>query len=96
MNSKQPGGGAKAISPTWTFVVGTVSALMTLHFWVYAFVPFVREKAPYPWWPIGMIVELVVATGLGALAAVRGSKLWWLTVFLALATLIFLVMLLPR
>jgi len=38
----------------------------------------------------------VVATGLGVLAAVRGSKVWWLTVFLAVATLIFLVMLLPR
>ena len=96
MNSKQPAAGANAISPTWTFVAGAISALMTLHFWVYALVPFVREKVPYPWWPIGMIVELAVATGLGVLAAVRGSKVWWLTVFLAVATLIFLVMLLPR
>jgi hypothetical protein len=76
---------------TWTLVLGVLSALLTLEFWVHFLVPFMRANVPFPFWPTGAFVELSLATLLAATAAIRGSKLWWSIVVCAVATLLFLL-----
>jgi len=77
--------------PTWTLVLGVLSVLLVLEFWVHTLVPFMRQNVRFPFWPAGAFIELLLAALLAALAAIRGSRLWWSVVPCALATLVFLL-----
>jgi len=77
--------------PAWTSVLGVLSVLLTLEFWVHALVPFMRERVRFPFWPAGAFIELLLAVLLAALAAIRGSKLWWAVALCAVGTLAFLL-----
>jgi len=82
-------------SISWRLTLtGTVSALLTSEFWIHLSVPFLRQKVRFPMWPTGAAIELLVAAGFGAIAAVRGSRLWWISVICALFSLGFLIFLL--
>jgi hypothetical protein len=82
---------SRASRPTWTFVLGPLSILLMLEFWVHTLVPFMRENVRFPFWPTGAFVEVLLAALLSALAAIHGSRLWWAIVLCALATLVFLL-----
>jgi hypothetical protein len=77
--------------PTWTLVLGVLSVLLTLEFWVHYLVPFMRINVRFPFWPTGAFVELLLSALLATLAAICGSRLWWGVVPCAVATLAFLL-----
>jgi hypothetical protein len=83
-------GHSEGANPTWTSFVGVISVLLTLEFWVHLLVPFLRQSVPYPFWPTGATSALLVSALLALLAAIRGSRLWWVAVFCAAITLAFL------
>jgi hypothetical protein len=76
-----------ATTPKWTIVPGLLGMLLVLEFWVHALVPFVRKNVPFPFWPVGAIVDMVLSTVFSALAAIRGSRIWWISCFLSLSAL---------
>ena len=84
---------SKVASPGWTPVVGSLSVLLTLEFWLHMLVPFFRQNVRFPLWPTGAIVELLLSLLLASLAAIRGSRIWWLSALCAAGTLGFLIFL---
>lgn len=70
----------------WTSVPGALSVLLTLEFWVHMLVPFMRKNVRFPFWPYGAFIELLIAAFLAALAAIFGSRLWWVVVLGAIGT----------
>lgn len=78
-------------NPNWTLVLGVISILLTLEFWVHLLVPFLRMRVRFPFWPTGAFIELMFSAFLAALAAIRGARTWWILVACACASLCFLV-----
>jgi hypothetical protein len=81
-------------NPRWTLVLGLLSVLMTMEFWLHMLVPFLRERVRFPFWPAGAAVELLVSTLFAVLAATRGSRAWWIAACGAAASLGFLLFML--
>jgi hypothetical protein len=71
----------------WTNLVGLVSALLTLLFWLLAALS-LRTVIHFPGEVNGVIVSSLVATALAAIATAKGSRWWLLAVVAALGTLI--------
>ncbi len=87
-------GETRFTNPAWPSVLGILSVLLTMEFWLHMFVPFLRRDVPFPFWPTGAAVELLLSALLAALAAIRGSRAWWAAVFCAAGTLGFLLFML--
>lgn len=78
-------------SPVWTLVLGVFSVLLTLEFWLHLVVPFMRTRVPFPFWPTSAFIELLLSALLAAIAAIFGSRIWWVVVFFAGAGLCILL-----
>jgi hypothetical protein len=76
---------------TWSLVLGVLSVLLTMEFWIDLLVPYMRENVPFPFWPEGAFAELLLAALLASVAAILGSRLWWSAAACAVATLLFLL-----
>lgn len=83
--------GATRPNPTWTVVLGVISILLTLEFWLHLVVPFLRTKVRFPFWPAGAFIELIASALFAALSAMRGARFWWIVAICACASLCVLV-----
>jgi hypothetical protein len=81
-------------NPPWTAVLGTLSVLLVLEFWLHLLVPFLRQNVRFPYWPSGAAIELLIAALLAMLSAVQGSRFWWIVFFCAVASMVFLLLML--
>lgn len=81
-------------NPAWTAVLGTLSVLLVLEFWLHLLVPFLRQNVRFPYWPSGAAIELLIAALLAMLSAIRGSRFWWVVSFCAVASMVFLLLML--
>ncbi len=77
-------------NPTWSFILGSVSIVLTVEFWLHLLVPSLRRRIPFPFWPTGAFIDLSVSGLLAVLAAMRGSRFWWIAAVCAVGTLAFL------
>jgi hypothetical protein len=80
-----------AKKPTWTYVAGAVSSLLGLEFWLHLLVPYLRWHVPFPFWPQGALIDLILALILGCAAAIKGSRFWWAACLVSLLGLSFLL-----
>ena len=75
-------------TPRWTKIVGTLSILPALYFWLWI----LRPKfwlASYPGKPGMVLIGILCAIPLSIVVATRGSRVWYVVTAIALGTLLF-------
>jgi hypothetical protein len=75
-------------TPRWTKIVGTLSILPALYFWLWILGP-KSWLASYPGKPGMVLIGILCAIPLSIVVATRGSRVWYVVTAIALGTLLF-------
>jgi hypothetical protein len=75
--------------PLWTKIVGVVAVLPALYIWLWILGP-KSWLASYPGKPFTVLAANLCGIPLSLVAAIRGSRIWYLVTAIAIATYFFI------
>ena len=75
---------------TWTSAMGLLSVLITCLFWLLVALS-LKHEVHYPGELMGVMITQLIGLALSVVAAIKGSRLWFLAVAASLGTVLSVV-----